>query len=130
MMFMIMALNMKKVKISDDLLLIKNLIGKPRRDFNEEMVIKTQLSELGHKIEDIEKKIYGKGNFDLKKINEIVFLLKNQKMNSSEVGKVLKLSRNRASEYLKKMEIDKILKSSFAGKKKFYTAAEKGERKT
>ena len=118
---------MKKVKISEDLLMVKDLIGKPRRDFNENMVIKTQLSELGHKIDDIEKKIYGKGNFDLKKINEIVFLLRDRKMNSSEVGKVLKISRNRASEYLNKMESDIILESHFVGKKKYYIAPNKDE---
>jgi len=112
---------MNKIKISKDLLKIKDLIGKPKRNFNEEVEIKTQLKELGHKVEEISKKIDRKNNFDLKKIKGIIFLLKDRELTSSEVGKVLKISRNRASEYLKKMELDSILKSRFIGKKKYYT---------
>lgn len=112
---------MNKIKISEDLLKIKDLIGKPRRNFSEEIEIKTQLKELGHKVENMGKKVEGKSNFDLKKIKGIIFLLKDRELTSSEVGKVLKISRNRASEYLKKMELDNILKSKFIGKKKYYT---------
>lgn len=112
---------MDRVKVSENLLKIKDLIGKPRRNFSEEKEIKTQLEELGHRVEDMENKIRGKENLDLKKIKGIIFLLKDRKLNSSEVGRVLKISRNRASEYLKRMEDDKILKSGFIGKKKYYT---------
>ncbi|MCD6274744.1 MAG: winged helix-turn-helix transcriptional regulator [Candidatus Aenigmarchaeota archaeon] len=112
---------MNKIKISEDLLRIKDLIGKPKRNFSEEREIKSQLIELGHKIEEIDRKIEGKNNFDLKKIRGIIFLLKDRELTSSEVGKVLRISRNRANEYLRRMELDNILKSRFVGKKKYYT---------
>jgi Fic family protein len=111
---------MEKVEISEDLLRVKDLIGKPKRYFNEKVEIKNQLEELGYKIEEIEKKIEDRGNFDLRKIKEIIFLLDDKELNSTEVGKILKISRNRANEYLIKMEKDGILTSRFVGKKKFY----------
>ncbi len=112
---------MTKINISEDLLIVKDLIGKPRKSFNEEIEINFQLKELGHKVEEIKKKIEGKSNFDLKKIKSVTFLLNDKEMISSEVGNILKISRNRANEYLKKMENDKILGSRFIGKKKYYT---------
>ncbi len=120
----------QKIKISEDLLKIKDLVGKPRRSTYEESEIKTQLKELGYRVEEIGKKVGGKGNLDLKKIKGIIFLLKDREMSSPEIGKILKISRNRASEYLKKMEVDNILKSSFIGKKKYYSVLKnRSERK-
>ena len=113
----------KKTKISDDLLKVKDLIGKPRRNLSESSTIKLQLEELGHKIQDLEKKIEGSGSFDLKRVKEIIFLLKNKEMTALDVGKMLKLSRNRTSEYLKKMEVENILESRVVGKKKYYKIA-------
>lgn len=111
---------MERVKISEDLLKIKDLVGKPGRMFNKEKRIATELKQLGHKVEEIEKRIRERG-FDLRRVNEIIFLLQDRELNSSDVGKILRISRNRASEYLKKMELDKILKSRFKGKKKFFS---------
>ncbi len=113
---------MTKINISEDLLIVKDLIGKPRKSFNEEIEVNCQLKELGYKVEEIKKKIEGKSNFDLKKLKSVTFLLNDKEMTSSEVGIVLKISRNRANEYLKKMEKDKLLGSRFVGKKKYYTA--------
>ena len=113
---------MTRINISEDLLTIKDLIGKPRKSFNEEIEVTCQLKELGYKVEEIKKKIEGKSNFDLKKLKSITFLLNDKEMISSEVGNALKISRNRANEYLKKMENDKILGSRFVGKKKYYVA--------
>lgn len=118
----------KKTKISDDLLKVKDLIGKPIRNLSESSTIKLQLEELGHKIQDLEKKIEGTGSFDLKRVKEIIFLLKNKEMTALDVGKMLKLSRNRTSEYLKKMEVEDILESRVVGKKKYYQIA-KGKTK-
>ncbi len=112
---------MTRITISEDLLIVKDLIGKPRKSFNEEIEVNCQLKELGYKVEEIKKKIEGKSNFDLKKLKSVTFLLNDKEMTSSEVGNVLKISRNRANEYLKKMENDKLLGSRFVGKKKYYT---------
>ncbi len=111
---------MKKVEISEDLLRVKDLIGKPKRNLNESTILTNQLKDFGYKIEEIEKKIENRGKFDLKRIKELIFLLSDKELNANEVGRILKISRNRASEYLLKMEKDEILKSRFIGKKKYY----------
>jgi Fic family protein len=112
---------MEKVRVSEDLLIVKDLIGKPKRYFNEKIEIRKQLEDLGYKVKEIEKKIESGGSFDLKKIREILYILKDKELSSSDVGKILKISRNRANEYLIKMERDGILESRFVGKKKLYT---------
>ena len=44
---------MERIKISEDLLKIKDLIGKPGRSFDKEKEIATELKQLGHKVEEI-----------------------------------------------------------------------------
>lgn len=119
-----------KIIISEDLLKIKDSIGRPSkirvRDSKEEVV--TQLKELGYKIEVMER---GKKEEDMsiapKRKKQILFLLKDRKMTSPEVGKALGLSRSRSNEYLKFMEEEGILLGEKKGRKKFYTIKEAGE---
>ena len=112
---------MSKIKISKDVLRIKDLIGRSRkvklRDSKDEVI--TQLKEMGHRIEKIEKK-FKKKSISTKRKKQIIFLLKNKEMTSAEVGKALKFSRSRANEYLKAMEDDGILEGVLRGKKRYY----------
>lgn len=113
-----------KIIISEDLLKIKDMIGRPRkikvRDSREEVV--TQLKELGYRIDVMER---GKNEEDKsiapKRKKQIIFLLKDRKFTSPEVGKALGLSRSRANEYLKFMEDEGLLRGEKKGRKKFYT---------
>lgn len=118
---------MGKVIISEDLLKIKDIIGRPRKirigDSRREVL--TQLQELGYRIETIEK---GRDQRDKsiapKRKKQIIFLLKDRKMTSPQVGKALGLSRSRANEYLKFMEGEDILIGQKKGRKRYYTLKE------
>ena len=113
-----------KIIISEDLLKIKDMIGRPRkikiRDSREEVV--TQLKELGYRIDVMER---GKKEEDKsiapKRKKQIIFLLKDRKFTSPEVGRALGLSRSRANEYLKFMEDEGLLRGEKRGRKKLYT---------
>ena len=114
---------MSKVKISEDILKIKDLVGRPKkvrsRDIKEEILI--QLKELNHRVETIEKKLKDKeSTVTLRRKKQIIFLLKNNKLTPSQVAQQLNLSRARANQYLKRMEEEGILQGEFKGKKKFY----------
>lgn len=116
-----------KVFVSEDLLTIRNLIGRPRRikvrDSTEELLI--QLKELGYRIEVLEKnKRESEKSITPKRKKQILFLLKNRKMISEDVGRALGISRTRANEYLKFMEEEGILASEKVGRKKFYMIKE------
>lgn len=115
-----------KVIISEDLLKIKGMIGRPRkiriRDSREEVLI--QLKELGYKIETMEKNHNIEKSIAPKRKKQIIFLLKGRKLNSPDVGRALGLSRSRANEYLKFMEEEGILSSEKKGRKKLYTVKE------
>ena len=120
---------MEKVQISRDVLLIKDLIGSPRRvkvrDDREELII--QLRELGHRLEELENKFKEeKSSINLKRKKQIIFLLKGKALTANEVGKALKLSRSRANEYLKSMEEEGLAQGKLEGRKKYYTLV-KGE---
>ncbi len=116
-----------KIIISEDLLKIKDMIGRPSkikvRDSREEVV--TQLKELGYRIEVMER---GKKEEDVsiapKRKKQILFLLKDRKLTSPEVGKALGLSRSRSNEYLKFMEEEGLLLGEKKGRKKLYTLRE------
>ena len=115
---------MGKVKISEDLLRIKDLVGRagqPRvRNVKDEVV--TQLKELGYRIEKIEKNSKKlESSVNLKRKKQMIFLLKEKPMSAADVGKALKLSRNRANEYLKAMEKEGIIKGSIRERKKYYS---------
>jgi len=114
---------MSRVKISEDILKIKDLVGSPKkvriRDIKEEILI--QLKELNHRVEMIEKKLKEKESpITLRRRKQIIFLLKNNKLTASQVAQQLNLSRARANQYLKRMEEEGILQGEFRGKKKFY----------
>jgi predicted transcriptional regulator len=119
-----------KVIISEDLLKIKNIIGRPKkikiRDSREEVLI--QLKELGYKIETMEKnKKEADKSIAPKRKKQIIFLLKGRKFTSPDVGRALGLSRSRANEYLKFMEDEGLLKGEKRGRRKFYTLKERIE---
>ena len=82
----------------------------------------TQLKELGYRIDVMER---GKKEEDKsiapKRKKQIIFLLKDRKLTSPEVGRALGLSRSRANEYLKFMEEEGLLGGEKRGRKKFYT---------
>jgi len=112
---------MGKLKISEDVLKIKDLIGRSRkvklRDSKDDIIL--QLKELGHRIEKIEKK-FKKKSISTKRKKQIIFLLTNKEMTAAEVGKAIGISRSRANEYLKAMEDDGILEGISKGKKRYY----------
>ena len=115
---------MGRVKISEDLLKVKDLIGRiPKirmRNVKEEVVI--QLQELGYRIDNLEKMFKkGETRVGMKRKKEILFLLKGRDMTPSEVGKTLNLSRTRANEYLKLLEKDQFIEGKFKGKRRFYS---------
>lgn len=114
---------MSKVKISADLLKVKNLVGRPRkirvREVKEEIII--LLKELGHRVDKLERR-FKKELSDLnpKKEKQILFLLKQRAMTASDVGKKLGISRTRANQYLRHLEKEGILEGEIIGKKKYY----------
>ena len=113
----------KKVSVSEDLLKVKDLIGRAShirvRNLREEIL--TQLKELGYRMNEIEKKIKkNESSVTLKRKKQIIFLLKEKKMTAGEVGKYLNLSRNRANEFLKALERDGIVSWIVRGRKKYF----------
>ena len=117
---------MGKVKVSEDILKIKDLIGKPRkvgvRDIKEEIL--TQLKELGHRVEVLEKRLKEKESVaTLRRKKQIIFLLRRGPATASDLAQKLSLSRTRINQYLKRMEKEGIVKGELKGKKKFYKIA-------
>jgi len=112
---------MGNVEVSEELLKIKDLIKNPTKRYSGESELKDQLQILGHKVDKIERIVVDqKGRFNPDKIKEIVLLLENKDLNPSQVGQALHMSRNRANEYLRSMERDKLVISRLDGKKKLY----------
>jgi len=110
-----------EISISRDLLIIKDLISRPRRTFEKSDDFRYQLQQMGYKVEKIEKAIAEKkSRLDPQKIKDIIMALETGEKTSSQVGEILKMSRNRSNEYLKAMEQQGILLSRFSGKKKYY----------
>ena len=115
---------MKKIKISEDLLKVKDLVGRSGqirlRNAGDEVL--TQLKELGYRVDKLEKNPKKMGSsVNLKRKKQILFLLKEKTMTSADIGKVLKLSRNRANEYLKAMEKEGIIKGLIRERKRYYS---------
>lgn len=116
----------KRVEISKDLLMIKDIIGHPIRrpaiTSIEEIVV--QLKELNKRIDDVERKLRLKKSNSpvvLKRKKQIVFLLKqNKALSPSELGELLNISRTRANEYLRDMEDEGIVVGVSKGRNKFY----------
>ena len=114
---------MSRVKVSKDLLKVKDLIGTPRkvRVRSSKDEFRAQLSDLGYRLDKIEEKMSREdSSIDLKRKNQIIHLLKAEKMTSDELGERMGLSRSRANQYLKVMEKDELVRGEFSGKKKFY----------
>ena len=88
--------------------------------------IHSELDELNKRFEELRDVVVGvkkEGESSRKKKvkQEIVRLLQeNKKLNPSQLGKLLGLSRVRANEYLREMEDDKILRGILVKKRKFY----------
>lgn len=112
------------VKIREDILKIKSLIQEPglvrvRSDMDELM---SQLKELGHVVEDLRSKWETeKSTVSLKRENQVVAVLKDKSMTSTEVGKILGISRTRVTEYLKQLEKDNIVMGKLVRRKKYYS---------
>jgi len=88
--------------------------------------IHTELETLNRRVEELRDIVVGvkkEGESDRKKKvkTEIVRLLQeNKKLNPTQLGRLLGLSRVRSNEYLREMEDEKILKGIVVKKKKFY----------
>ena len=114
---------MEKLKIREDILRIKSLISEPRnlRVQNQADEFLTQLQELGYRLEEIEKKLdSSKSDTSIKRQKQIISVLKSGRKTATEAGKVLGISRTRASEYLKELEKDNLGLSERDGRKKYY----------
>ncbi len=85
-----------------------------------------ELVSLNRKIEDLRDVVVGvkkEGESERKKKvkREIVRLLQeHRKLNPSQLGKHLRLSRPRANEYLREMEDERIVKGLVVKKRKYY----------
>jgi hypothetical protein len=88
--------------------------------------IHSELDELNKRFEELKDVVVGvkkEGESSRKKKvkREIVRLLQEKKrLNPTQMGKLLGLSRVRSNEYLREMEDDKILKGIIVKKRKFY----------
>ena len=120
---------MGHVKIREDILKVKSLIQEPglvrvRSDMDELM---SQLKELGHAVEDLRGKWESeKSTVSVKRENQVVAVLKDKSMTSTEIGKILGISRTRVTEYLKQLEKDNIVMGKLVRRKKYYSLV-KGE---
>ena len=112
---------------------IKHIIEKstntlsPESDETSVKRLNSELFSLNQKIEDLRDIVVGvkkEGESDRKKKvkREIVRLLQqHRKLNPSQLGKLLGLSRVRSNEYLREMEDERIVKGLVVKKRKFYT---------
>jgi len=112
-----------KISIREDVLKVKSLIEEPgvirvRSDLEE---IMAQLRELGHAVEELRKKWEREeGSVSLKRKKQIIAVQKSREMTAEEVGGKLGISRTRATEYLKKLEREGIVKGRYVGRMKYY----------
>ena len=115
---------MRKIRVREDILRIKSLISEPRnlrvRDDLEELL--TQLRDLGYRVEEIEKKLASKGStVEARRRSQIISLLRSKSMTSQEVGKAMRISRTRASEYLNALEKEGVVVSKRIDRRKYYS---------
>ncbi|MBR9680866.1 MAG: helix-turn-helix transcriptional regulator [Candidatus Altiarchaeota archaeon] len=119
---------MEKLRVREDVLRLKALISEPRnlRVRNEAEEYLTQLQELGFRIEELEKRLESKDSgVSYKRKKQMVAILRSGKKTSTEIGRILKISRTRSSEYLNGLEKDGIVMSVRVDRKKYYSL--KGE---
>jgi len=123
----------KRVKEEDTNMMfdLKHLIEKSSNMISPESEsdvkrIHSELDELNRRFEELKDVVVGvkkEGESSRKKKvkREIVRLMQeNKRLNPTQLGKLLGLSRVRANEYLREMEDDKILKGLIIKKRKFY----------
>ena len=118
---------MEKIKVRADVLRLKSLISEPSRIRvrNDADEFVTQLRELGYRLEELEKRLEdNETSASLKRKKQIIMILKSGKKTSTEVGRILKISRTRSSEYLNALEKKKIIVSERIDRKKYYTIKE------
>ncbi|TRO61971.1 transcriptional regulator [Candidatus Bathyarchaeota archaeon] len=119
-----MMLQMEKIKVRDDILRLKALISEPRnlRIRNEAEEYLTQLKELGYRLEQLESQVAdSQSHVCFKRKKQVVSILRSGKKTSSEAGKIMGISRTRASEYLNKLEKEGVVTSLKVGRKKYYS---------
>ena len=115
---------MEKIKVREDVLRLKALISEPRnlRIRNEAEEYLTQLKELGYRLEQMEKQIAdSQSQVCFKRKKQVVSILRSGKKTASEAGKIMGISRTRASEYLNKLEKEGVVISTKSGRKKYYS---------
>ena len=93
--------------------------GDVKRIHSELDALNKRFDELKDVVVGVKKE--GESSRKKKVKGEIVRLLQeNKKLNPTQLGKLLGLSRVRANEYLREMEDDKILRGIVIKKRKFY----------
>jgi DNA-binding transcriptional ArsR family regulator len=115
---------MEKIKVREDVLRLKALISEPRnlRIRNEAEEYLTQLKELGYRLEQMEKQLAdSQSHVCFKRKKQVVSILRSGKKTASETGKIMGISRTRASEYLNKLEKEGLVASTRSGRKKYYS---------
>ena len=115
---------MEKIEVREDVLRIKSLISELRnlKIRHEEEEFLTQLKELGFRLEELEKKLeQDQSSVSYKRKKQIVSVLRSGKKTASQTGKIIGISRTRASEYLNKLEREGLVTSARVGRKKFYS---------
>ncbi len=114
---------MEKIKVREDILRLKALISEPRnlRIRNEAEEYLRQLKELGYRIEQLEKQLAeSQSHVSYKRRKQIVSILRSGKKTATETGKIMGISRTRASEYLNQLEKEGVVVSVKSGRKKYY----------
>lgn len=116
----------KRVAIAEDLLKIKNLIGKPtKRNYTQGVEdILVQLRDVNSRLDSVEGKLKLKKESSpaiIKKKSQVVFLMRQHKqLTAAKLGDLLRISRTRSNEYLREMEKDGIVEGVSQGRKKLY----------
>ena len=114
---------MRRISIKEDILRVKTLIQNPRklsvRPEIEEVMI--QVRELSNKLDELRKNWEkSQTTTSLKRRKQILVVLKRGNMTATEVGRAMGISRTRATEYLKKLEKEGLVRGEKKGKRKYY----------
>lgn len=120
---MFLILLMRRISIKEDILRVKTLIQNPRklsvRPEIEEVMI--QVRELSNKLDELRKNWEkSQTTTSLKRRKQILVVLKRGNMTATEVGRAMGISRTRATEYLKKLEKEGLVRGEKKGKRKYY----------
>ncbi len=116
----------KKTTVVKDLIEIKDEIrGSLPKFYFGDRILYQQLQKINQNIDDIKSSMQKKSSSVLfKRKKEIIdILVKQKKIDSTELAKMVNISRTRCNEYLKEMEREGITKSSTVDKKRYYELA-------